>query len=105
MNTNLDQGDISGSCLGNIMILSTGLPGMIYYSPWYRISLKILKSTSTTFSKNFNLICGPYNNTRCLLQVTARSRNQISLWFQDLSGNKPLTVLAKKVSGPNNSDV
>ena len=57
------------------------------------------------FPKNFNLICCPYNNTPCLLQVTARSRNQISLWFQDLSGNKPLTVLAKKVSGPNNSDV
>ena len=32
------------------------------------------------------------------VHVTARSRGFISSWFQDLAGNKPLTVLVKKVS-------
>ncbi|CAH3150356.1 unnamed protein product [Pocillopora meandrina] len=31
------------------------------------------------------------------VHITARSRPFISSWFQDLAGNKPLTVLAKKV--------
>ena len=32
------------------------------------------------------------------VHVTARSRGFISTWFQDLAGNKPLTILGKKVS-------
>ena len=32
------------------------------------------------------------------VHATARTRGFISTWFQDLAGNKPLTVLAKKVS-------
>ena len=32
------------------------------------------------------------------VHATARSRGFISSWFQDLAGNKPLTVLVKKVS-------
>lgn len=31
------------------------------------------------------------------VHVTARSRGFISTWFQDLAGNKPLTILGKKV--------
>lgn len=31
------------------------------------------------------------------LKVTARSRSNIQVWFQDLAGSKPLTALAKKV--------
>lgn len=30
------------------------------------------------------------------VHVTARSRGFISTWFQDLAGNKPLTILGKK---------
>lgn len=35
------------------------------------------------------------------VHATARSRGFISSWFQDLAGNKPLTVLVKKVSVKN----